>query len=127
LILHKKENPKDDVIPLGVAFWHKEKIVELIEGDVGSPNSILSCIWVFLQGAFHVTIKLSNHHQTLSPKYDVRPYKRDVFTFKGQTLGKGGLGIIIQDVFSCLHRKFSPSICYQGVGHGIHYVGFMPQ
>jgi hypothetical protein len=59
--------------PLGVTFWHKEQIIELLEGDIGPPKAIPSCTGVFLQGACHVTIKSSNHHQTLAPKCDVMP------------------------------------------------------
>jgi hypothetical protein len=55
-----------------------------------------------------IIIKHHHHHQNPSPNVTSSP-KSDVLTFQGQTLGKVGLGLFLQGVFSCLQRKRSSS------------------
>jgi hypothetical protein len=81
---------------------------------------------VFLHQKCQIIIK-SPTPSNPSPQVRRHALESDVLSLQGQTLGKGGLAFLLWDVISCLQRKRSSSSLPQGVGYGIHSMGFMPQ
>jgi hypothetical protein len=47
-------------------FWHNEKVIELLEGDVGNPKAISSSAKVFLHPNVPSHNQISQHHQALA-------------------------------------------------------------